>query len=199
MNETRTQTQTLRDVCNYLEAGEYEEARLFLHTNLPMAPSDTQGKRKYSKYQITRVFVRDGFIDRYTGDLLVFPGALRLLSHLMPDEFPYHPNWKVGIVHQAYWELYPTIDHVVPVAHNGSDSEDNLVCCSQLSNSRKAHWTLEEMDWSLLPPGDLSDWDGLLYWFMDYCDAYPTLRKEYNHFREWYSAGKRALQDTERK
>ena len=95
---------------------------------------------------MTRVFARDGFVDRYSGDKLVFPGTLlRLLSALMPDEFPAHPNWKMSASHVMYWELCPTIDHLVPVARGGADNESNYVTISMLRNSAKAHWTLEEL------------------------------------------------------
>jgi hypothetical protein len=33
------------------------------------------------------VFARDGFVDRYSGERLVFPGTLRLLAKLLPNEF----------------------------------------------------------------------------------------------------------------
>jgi hypothetical protein len=58
--------------------------------------------------------MRDGFCDRYTGRRLVFPGVLRLISELFPKEFPWHPNWKQGVGHSLYWELSPTVDHVIP-------------------------------------------------------------------------------------
>jgi hypothetical protein len=41
-----------------------------------------------NEYQMTQIFIRDGFIDRYSGSCLVFPGTLRLLSRLMPGGVP---------------------------------------------------------------------------------------------------------------
>ena len=55
----------------------------------------------------------------------MFPGALRLLIQLLPQQFPYPQNWKISSTHPAFWELFPTIDHIVPVARGGTDSEDN--------------------------------------------------------------------------
>jgi len=63
---------------------------------------------------MTRIFARDGFIDRYRGSRLIFPPVLRLLSLYLPKEFPYHKNGKMTEGHMAYWELFPTVDHVVP-------------------------------------------------------------------------------------
>lgn len=80
-------------------------------------------------------FVRDGFIDRYSGRHLVFPGTLRVLSTLFPEDFPFHPNWKTQFTHPAFWELFPTIDHIVPVARGGLDVPENWVTTSQLRNS----------------------------------------------------------------
>ena len=66
----------------------------------------------------------------------------------------------------SYWELFPTIDHIVPVARGGSDTDSNRVTTSMMRNAAKAHWTLEELDWSLHPPGDIRKWDGLMNHFL---------------------------------
>ena len=79
----------------------------------------------------------DGFVDRYTVARLALPAALRTLSILLPDEFPFHPSCKMEITHPAYWELYATIDHVVPVTRGGADDLSNWVTTSQARNSAK--------------------------------------------------------------
>ena len=48
--------------------------------------------RAYDAATSTRVFVRDGFIDRYSGERLVFPGVLRLLSRLRRASWHIDPN-----------------------------------------------------------------------------------------------------------
>lgn len=120
---------------------------------------------------MVQVFTRDGYVDRYSGQRLIFPGTLRLLSALMPEEFPSHPNWKMSESHLVYWELFPTIDHVVPVARGGSDDKTNWITTSMLKNSAKANWTLDELGWSLFPPGAIEEWDGLTRWFINYTDS----------------------------
>ena len=105
----------------------------------------TKTKRRYSALDATKRFIRDGFVDQYTSEHLVFPGVLRLLSRLFETEFPYHPNWKFGVCHYWYWELYPTVDHVVPVTAAGSDSEENWVTTSMMYNLKKSN--------RILPPG----------------------------------------------
>ena len=71
-------------------------------------------KRTYTISQKMQQFIDDGFIDRYTGEKLLNPGILKVLSVYFPDEFPFHPHWKMTETHIAYWELVPTIDHIYP-------------------------------------------------------------------------------------
>lgn len=131
--------------------------------------------------------MRDGFIDRYSGNQLLFPPVLRVLSSVLPAEFPFHRNWKMSETHQSYWELFPTLDHIVPVARGGADREDNIVSTSMLRNSAKSNWTLEELGWSLHPPGDIKKWDGLLAWFMEYIDKNPQKTEE-KYIARWRRA-----------
>ncbi len=53
-----------------------------------------------------KVFLRDGFIDRYSGDKLLFPGLIKILTIEFPDIFKYHRNWKMSDTHMIYWELH---------------------------------------------------------------------------------------------
>jgi hypothetical protein len=142
--------------------------------------------------QSLEIFWRDGFIDRYSGARLIFPASLRLLSHLPPDEFPAHPNWKMAESHFAFWELFPTIDHVVPVARGGSDNSENWVCTSMLRNSAKSNWTIEELGWTLHPPGNVEAWDGLTRWFLDITGRDRALLSN-GYLRRWHSAASRLL------
>ena len=157
----------LKLVCDALFEGQSDTAADVLHREYPFAP-ETVGERNYGQRTATRVFLRDGFIDRYTGQPLVFPPVLRVISLALPNEFPYHPNWKTDVTHQAYWELSATVDHLVPVSRGGSDDESNLVTTSGARNSAKLNWSLEQLGWSMHPPGDLDDWDGLIRWFLEY-------------------------------
>ena len=76
-------------------------------------------------YRAAKIFFRDGFIDRYSGKRLVFPPVLKIMSNSLPTNFPYHPHWKMDECHVAYWELYPAVDHVVPLERGGSDDDTN--------------------------------------------------------------------------
>lgn len=137
------------------------------------------------------ILARDGFIDRYSGEQLLFPPVLRILSHVLPEEFPFYPNWKMTECHQAYWELWATVDHVVPIAAGGSNEETNLVSTSMVLNAAKANWTLKELGWTLHPPGDLDTWDGLVGWFFEYVQTNEELLQD-TSVRRWHAAALKA-------
>ena len=164
----------LARACKAVEEQRLGQASTILAAEYPFTPLTNAGRR-YSPSQCMEVFVRDGFIDRYSGRAC-FSGTLRLLSLLLPQEFPFHSNWKTDACHFAFWELFPTIDHVVPVSRGGLDREDNWVSTSMLLNAAKANFTLEELGWTLHQPGDVNHWDGLTGWFMRQTDLMPELR-----------------------
>lgn len=164
--------------------GKKDKAITLLNRDYPFT-SRAIHARKYTDSQKLKVFLRDHFIDRYTGDKLVIPGILKVLSHYFPREFPYHPHWKMDQTHIAYWELVPTIDHVVPIALGGSDCEDNWATTSMLHNAIKSNWTLEQVGWRVLDLGDREKWDGLMQLFLHIVDQDKSLRKD-TYINRWY-------------
>lgn len=146
-------------------------------------------RRSYTIKEKMEQFKRDGFIDRYTGNRLLNPGILKILSYYYPDEFPYHPHWKMSECHIAYWELSPTINHIVPVSRGGLDDLSNWVTTSMLKNSIKNNWTLEELQWKLYEPGDLKIWDGLTSSFIKIVDNNALLSD--NYIKRWYNVSKK--------
>jgi len=138
-----------------------------------------------------RVFRRDCFTDRYSGAPLVFPGTLRAISLLLPKEFPYQKNWRQSETHAAFWELYPTIDHVMPLARGGSEQEDNVVTTSMLRNATKANWTLEELRWPTSLAPVVKEWDGLLPWFLVAYEQFKIVRDDVGA-RAWHRVAKHA-------
>lgn len=181
----------IQEICQSLGAGDLAEAERVVETKYPFVMVESVS-RNYSDLQKTNLFLRDGFIDRYSGERLVFPPVLRLLSKLMPEEFPYHKNWKMSECHIAFWQLSPTIDHIVPVARGGVDEESNWVCTSQLRNSAKANWLLEELGWELHPPGDLQEWDGLFHWYLEYMGNNRHILED-KYFLAWFKTAESAL------
>ena len=142
-------------------------------------------KRTYTDMQKIKQFIKDGFIDRYSGQRLVNPGLLKVISYYLPEVFPYHPHWKMDKCHNAYWELIPTVDHIHPIALGGADSEENYATTSMLHNSIKNNWTLEQLQWTLYPAGDYTEWDGLTNLFIKLVEQDKELLKD-NYIKRWY-------------
>ena len=186
--ELSSQTTAVERILTTLLDGQYEEAKGIAICEYPHTPRSRQ-KRSETATNCLRVFMRDGFIDRYSGIKLVFPGALRILSLSLPDEFPYQTHWKMDETHIAYWELYPTVDHVHPIARGGSNDKSNLVTTSQLRNSAKSNWFLDELGWSFHPPGDLAKWDGLLELSLKYVEIHPKTLGD-SLLSKWCNAAK---------
>ena len=184
-------TDVIAAVCRALSGEATDKAVAVLTEHYPFAPEEIT-KRKYGTVESTRVFVRDGFINRYSGERLIFPPVFRVLSVVLTSEFPYHPNWKTDVTHPAYWEIGATVDHLVPVTRGGADDESNWVTTSMAHNSAKMNWTLEELGWKLYPPGDMRSWDGLIQWFLEYTATHPEALANAS-VRQWHRAAKLAL------
>ncbi len=179
-------SRVIEETCRLIAAQDVAGASQVITTKYPFNPSQKSG-RSYTPRMMTKIFARDGFIDRYRGTRLVYPPVLRLLSLYLPSEFPYHKNGKMTEGHIAYWELFPTIDHVVPVAIGGADSAENWVCCSMLTNSIKSNWTIEQLQWQLIPPGSITEWDGMMNWFVQQVSSDLSIL-ENSYIKRWYGA-----------
>jgi hypothetical protein len=138
-----------------------------------------------------QVFLRDGFIDRYSGRYLVFPPVLRAISFALPEAFPYHPNWKTGECHPAFWELAATVDHVEPVTLGGTNDKANLVTTSMQRNMAKGNFTLREIGWTLHPPPGDKTWNGLTAWFLTYIEHHPEMLDLDSGVRAWHTVAER--------
>ena len=103
----------IRNICLNLDSDK-DMALKIITNDYPFRPVH-YSKRGFSTYDTIKIFIRDGFIDRYFGDKLIFPPVLRIISETFPEQFPYQINWKMDSCHIAYWELSPTLDHVVPI------------------------------------------------------------------------------------
>ena len=184
-------TKTILRVCEHIAAKDFEIAKQVVEAEYPFV-SIRKTSRNYTPLLMTSIYIRDGFIDRYRSTRLVFPPVLRLLSDYLPDVFPFHKNGKMSEGHIAYWELFPTIDHVVPVARGGTDTMDNWVCCSMLTNSIKSNWTLDQLQWKIHDRGDFKVWDGMIGWFQRQVSEDPNVSKS-PYIKKWYSAAKKAV------
>lgn len=182
---------TIEKAFSSITNGDIERCRKIIQADYPFIPF-VPDRRSYTISEKMKIFVRDGFTDRYTEDKLINPGVLKILSFFCPDEFPYHPHGKMTEGHVAYWELFPTIDHLIPIARGGKDNVENWVTTSMLHNQVKNNWTLEQLNWELHDPGDLNDWDGLTVKFIGFVSQNPNLLND-NYISSWYRASKNAL------
>jgi hypothetical protein len=55
------------------------------------------------------------------------------------------------------------------------------------TNAIKSNWTLEQLGWELSPKGDLSDWEGLIGWFVEHVEKNKEFL-EAPYFKKWYVA-----------
>lgn len=168
--------------------GRTDYAKILIQTEYPFKKLSSAG-RNYTDRQKMKQFKKDGFIDRYSGQELLNPGLLKVLSHYMPETFPYHSHWKMEECHNAYWEFVPTVDHIYPVALGGADAEENWATTSMLHNSIKSNWTLEQLQWKLYEAGNYEDWDGLTSLFVMLVDRDTALLED-AYIRKWYKLSK---------
>jgi len=173
----------VRDACQALQHSGVDAAKAVVTSRYPFNPAE-RVKRTYGPREALQVFVRDGFVDRYSGKRLVLPPVLDILHLRMPTEFPWHPNWRTDLTHAAFNELAATVDHVVPVTLGGADAIDNWVTTSMARNFAKSNFRLEELGWSLHPAGDVRVWDGMLVWFVEYAQENPDVAKA-PRIRKW--------------
>lgn len=183
----------LSRVCESIDSGDKSAGAEIINYNYPFEKIEYV-KRTYSKADMLNIFLRDHFIDRYSGERMIFPPVLRVLSEIYPNEFPFHPNWRFNECHPAYWDLSPTIDHIVPVTRGGANNIENLVTTSMKRNSAKSNFTLEELDWKLYTPSINEQWDGKLNWFNKMIAEYPALLNNRN-IKEWFMAARKVIGD----
>lgn len=181
----------IKNLCGLLLDDKKQDCIEFANENYPFVDSLIQ-KRQYSRYQMCRVFLRDGFIDRYSGAKLLFPGLIKILTIEFPDIFKYHKNWKMSDTHMIYWDLFPTIDHLIPIALGGDDNESNWITTSMIRNSAKSNWTIEEIGWILHDKGQLDNWDGLIKYFIDLTNKNPEYEKD-NYVSGWKTGLMKAI------
>ena len=181
----------LKQAAIAIRDGKLENAKKLIQEEYPFVLKAVK-KRQYSVAQKMEQFWYDGFIDRYSGERLINPGILKVLSNLLPDIFPYQPHWSMTSCHQAYWDVFPTIDHIEPIARGGDDNKGNWVTTSMRHNAIKSNWTLEQLDWKLHDRGDIKEWNGLTDLFVEIVEADESLQKD-PYIKRWYDASLKVL------
>lgn len=179
------------DVCGALASDDLTGAAVILNSGYRFEPVSRVASG-VSRSLAMRVYQRDGFVDRYSGRRLVFPAALRVMSELLPSDFPHQTNWKMDVCHFAYYELSAVVDHVKPRARGGTNDMHNLATTSTVRNSAKANFTLDELGWKLLRDHELDKWDGLVGWFFEMTDRKPKLL-EVSDIRAWSETAREVI------
>ncbi len=183
----------LKQAAQYIRSDKCEEAGLIIRECYSYI-STRRESRQYSRVQQIDQFFNDGFIDRYFGTKLINPGLLRLLSVKLPEDFPYHPNWKTDECHIAYWDYQPTMDHIIPIARGGRNESSNWVTTSMKGNLAKKNYTLEQLNWRLYPKGDIRKWDGLSELYVNIMEKEPEL-KRIKGAGDWYNPTKSVMKN----
>jgi hypothetical protein len=143
-------------------------------------------------YSQMRVFCRDGFINRFTGELLVFPAVLRLLSKEIPRDFPFQQYWRPDGTHIAYHDLGACTTVLVPLSRGGKKEEANLVTTTMPYVLARTDMTFEEAGWRLTWEGFVDEWDGMSTWYVEYVKDHEELR-DVNFLNMWFNAAKSVL------
>ena len=190
-SKDKEQIDALCSAARLLANDKLKEAEKIIKEKYPFIPIKRES-RKASQKQLMEQFFRDGFIDRYSGKKLVNPGMLRTMSLKIPEAFPYQSSWKVDECHIAYWDYYPTLDHIHPIALGGKDVPENWVSTSMVYNSAKSNFTLEQIGWKLKDKGDIKDWDGLSGYFIKTVEKDKSLL-EINAIKSWYTVTKETM------
>ncbi|SNS92548.1 HNH endonuclease [Micrococcales bacterium KH10] len=127
----------------------------------PALDANTEiAKRAVSHQDRVNVFRRDCFLCLYCGKRTIPRCVLVAISDVFQDAFAYHPNYKRGALHPAFW-LAPEADHVVAHARGGSSDPSNLVTLHAMCNLLKSDSPADDLP-IIERPDRMVEWDGLL-------------------------------------
>lgn len=177
----------LNKTCDLVMDNEIDTAKELIKNNYKHEFINDFDKRAMSIYERLKIFLDDGFIDRYTGKKLLFPNVLRILSLELGDVFPYHANWKMSDCHIAYWEYIPTYDHIIPISRGGKDIPENIVTTSMIMNSAKSSFLMEEIGLKLYEKGNLNNWNGKTSWYLQYIQKNNSILSD-KYILSWHNA-----------
>jgi hypothetical protein len=143
-------------------------------------PRVIEAKRAVSRSTSARIFKRDRFVCRYCNGKTILTPVMELLGVLYPKIFPFQSEgWKAGITHPAVIARSPAVDHVEPIAHGGSNDDENLATACWPCNAIKSDFTLELLGWTLRPISD-GDWDGLTRYYRELWKAAGRPKDRYH-------------------
>jgi hypothetical protein len=179
------------DACEFVLNNNLTEAKEIIEKNYKHTFIKYE-ERLMSSYEKLNIFFNDGFIDRYTGKKLLFPNVLKILSIKLGETFPFHKNWKMSDCHIAYWEYFPTYDHVIPIARGGKDILENIVTTSMKMNSIKSNFLMKEIGLELREKGNINNWNGMLSWYLRYVEKDKKILED-KYILRWHNALKKYM------
>jgi hypothetical protein len=68
--EENDKSRIIAEICQAVLGGELDRAAVVMRNTYPFTRPTVAG-RKYTEFEAMRVFIRDGFVDRYSGQQLV--------------------------------------------------------------------------------------------------------------------------------
>lgn len=188
MNIDNSKADVLIYACLALEAGSVDAAKKIIETGFPFSQYIKDEDKPLSEAKQLKIFQRDGFIDRFTGQKVFLPPVLPILSSALPDVFPNNPHWDRDKTHQAHEMFNATVKKIIP---NRPADEFNLVTTSSKNRLYKSNATIENLGWKILSLEEIADirWDGMTGWFINYVDEHRELLDAPLTAR-WYKAVK---------
>jgi 5-methylcytosine-specific restriction endonuclease McrA len=153
--------ETLRRVITaYLEHG--HEVALQALAPISHPPREVGSHSPLSLTLRVQIYRRDRWTCRYCGKQTIFEPVMALVGSIFPQDFPYHENWKAGLVHPAVLTQGTSLDHIIPVSRHGSWTDPgNLVTACTACNYGKGARLPEEMGWTLRTIPEATGWHGL--------------------------------------
>ena len=193
----------LRRLSNDSAASTAEAKSLAMQIAPPFSRRERAKRKGIGRSKVMQVFLRDGFVDQYTGERLFFPGTLLLLGKLLPEPFVTPEDgkgWRVGECHWIYWRLWPTVEHLDPVARGGhNDDLARLVTTSQMVNSARGPWAADEVPEKIRIERIDAEvargrrWDGMMVWFVEHVSRCPERFKGDGTLLAWHKAARAAM------
>jgi len=148
-------------------------------------PSAAAG-RAFTVKRAATTYRRDRFHCRYCGGKVLPVAFMSLVSLLYPNAVPYVSTYRRGAIHPAYWTRGAEADHIEPGSVGGEwlDPDNHATACARC-NTKKSRYTLDELDWTLLPAPNTT-WDGLLSLYGPVWLAAGSPNERYH--RQWIAA-----------
>ena len=172
--------------CLALEAGSVDAAKKIIERDFPFSRY-VKDERTFTPVEQIKIFMRDGFVDRFTGKRVFLPPVLAVLSKEMPETFPWSSSGDRAKTHQAHEMLSAAVKKVIP---SGSSKDTaNLVTVSALNKLSRGNATLADLGQPLLTLDDIASarWDGMTGWFVNYVHEHKALLND-NNIARWYKA-----------